>query len=402
MSLQIRPSTSLERKLLFLETTLNNTDEVSKISDEAVLSGIAAGISKVAGKSEKDVILAISQLFPDTAYGSQLDQVADNFGIAPRFGEVGSSVYVRLRGTPGTKYFSATHAFKSTDGINFNLEEDYTIPAFGFGYAKLSSVETGNQSNVDPLTINQVTPQPVGHISVINEYKATGGRDNESDEDLRKRIKDGANILARGTIAMLEQLFISINNKVLKIYNQGHDLNGKIVIAIQTVNGSNLSQSELDDLLVQSHGYFNLSEFKPFGNVFYGIKLINCSYGFLDISLRCKLNVSANPDEVRIKMQVNISKYIDPRFFDSSRQKVEWDNLLEICKNVEGVDYIPDQYFYPRQDVFFQGNIIPRLRGFLLLDLNGAVIANFQGTLSPQNYPAVADFSYQSTVLNSI
>jgi hypothetical protein len=401
MGLNIKPSTSQERKLLITETILNNTDEVSKISDEAVLSGIAAGISKVSAKAEKDIILAVSQLFPDTAFGDQLDQVAQNFGIAPRFGALGSSVYVRIVGAAGTQYLANTVQFRSTDGIRFTLDQDFTIPSFGFGYAKLSSIETGAKSKVDPLTITQVSPAPNGHLYVINEYMADGGRDAESDETFRIRIKDGANILARGTLAMLEQLFIGENSKVLKVYNQGHDLNGKVVISVHTVNGSDLTQTELDDLLDVAADYVNLNDLKPYGSNYIGLKLVNVTYGHVDMSFRCKLKANANPDEVRKKIQVNVSKYLDPRFFDPTKQKVEWDNLLEICKNIEGMDYVPDQYFYPRTDISFQ-NVIPRLRGFLMLDLNGAVIANFQGTLSPEFFPNEADFSYQQTVLNSI
>lgn len=402
MGLNIKPSTSQERKLLITETILNNTDEVSKIADEAILSGIAAGISKVSGKAEKDIVLAVSQLFPDTAFGDQLDQVAENFGIAPRFGALGSSTYVRISGDVGTQYFANTHQFRSTDGIRFTLDQDFTIGEFGFGYAKVSSIETGEKTKVDPLTINQVSPFPVGHKYVINEYMAEGGRDVESDETFRIRIKEGANILARGTLAMLEQLFISVNSKVLRVYNQGHDLNGKIVLSVYTVNGSDLTQTELDDLLTVAADYVNLNDLRPFGTNYIGLKIVNVTYGFLDISFRCKLKANVNPDDVRKKIQVNISKYIDPRFFDSSRQKVEWDNLLEIVKNVEGIDYVPDQYFYPRTDVFYQSNVIPRLRGFLMLDLSGQIIQNFQGTLSPEFYPNVADFSYQATVLNRI
>jgi hypothetical protein len=402
MSLQINPSTSIERKLLFIETLLNSTDKVTKVSDDGILSGVAGGVSKVAGKAEKDIILAVSQLFPDTASGDQLNQVAANFGISPRFGALGSSSYVRVSATPGTTYFANTHVFKSASGITFNLAASFTVGLFGFAYAKVQSVETGVQANVDSLTITQVAPQPNGHLSVINEYKAEGGRDMESDEILRIRIKDGANILARGTIAMLEQRFISINTKVLKIYNQGHDLNGKIVIAIVTQNGADLSQSELDQLLDESADYLNLNEYRPFGTTFSGITLINAVPGYVDISFRVELDSAYDPDEIRKKIQINISKYIDPRFFDSSKQKVEWDNLLEICKNVPGVKYIPDQYFYPRSDIHFGPNKNPRMRGFLMLDLNGAIISNFQGTLSPSFYPAQADFKFVSTVLNII
>lgn len=400
MALQIHPSTSQERKLLAIETIINTTDKVSKVSNESVLSGIAAGISKISGKAEKDIILALSQLFPDLAYSDSLDQVAKNFGVASRFGELGSSTYVRISASSGTQYKKGTHTFKSTTGIRFNLEEDITISSFGFGYAKVSSIETGENTNVDPLTITQVTPTPSGHVSVMNEYKADGGRNIESDELFRIRIKDGANILARGTLSMLEQVFINTNAKVLKVYNSGRDLSGKIVLSIQTQNGQLLSDTELDELLNASSAYFTLTELQQFGNVFTGIKLKNVDYGNVDIFFRCELDSSFNPDEIRKKIQVNISKYLDPRFFDPTKQKVEWDNLLEIVKNTEGVKYVPDQYFYPRADIFFLGNVIPRLRGFLMLDLQGHIISDFQGVLSPEFYPSVIDDSYLQTVLN--
>jgi hypothetical protein len=327
--------------------------------------------------------------------------VAANFGIAPRLGAIGSSTYVRISASPATQYLANTHTFKSTSGIRFTLDADFIVPAFGYGYAKVSSIETGEQSNVDPLTISIVSPAPTGHKNVVNEYKATGGRDVESDEMFRIRIKDGANILARGTLAMLEQKFISINPKVLKLYAGGYSLNGKIIIAIQTQNGSNLSGSELDGLLAGSQDFFTLSEYTPFGTSFYGVQLQNISYGNVDMSFRCKLNSSFDPDEVRKQIQVNVSKYLDPRFFDPIKQKVEWDNILEIVKNVPGVDYVPDQYFYPRSDISFLGGTIPRLRGFLMLDMDGVIIVNFQGTLAPEFYPSTIDASYWQTVLNA-
>jgi hypothetical protein len=183
-------------------------------------------------------------------------------------------------------------------------------------------------------------------LNVVNEYRADGGRDVESDEMLRRRIKYGANILARGTLSMLEQVFISINPKVLKLFYEGHNDNGKLVIAVQTQNGADLTDSELNQLLTGSKEYFTLTELQPYGSNYIGIVLKNVTYGAVDISFRVQLNPAYNSDEIRKKIQVAISKYLDPRFFDSVRQKVEWDNLLDIVKNTAGVDYVPDQYFF--------------------------------------------------------
>lgn len=402
MALNIRPQSSLERKLLFIESVLNSTDKISKVSEESILAGIGEGVSKIAGKTEKDIILAVSQLFPDSAFGSQLDQVAKNFGIADRFGALGSSTYVRLTASPGTIYLANTHFPKSTSGIQFEFEEDITVGSLGFTYAKVRSLQTGLQTKVPALTISQLTSKPTGHINIVNEVAADGGRDIESDEIFRIRIKDGANILARGTLAMIEQVFMAINPKILKVFHQGTNLQGKVVLAIATQNGMDLSGAELDQLLSQGGEFFALTEHKPFGTNFYGIELRNIEYQPVDVSFRVALDGSVDPDTYRQNVQIAIAKYLDFRFFDASKQKIEWDNLLEIAKSTKGARYVPDQYFYPRTDVGVNTYKLPRLRGFLMLDMNGAVISNFSGTLSPVFYPNIADFSLQSTVLQLI
>lgn len=402
MALGIEPSTSIERKLLFIETLLNSTNKVSKVSDNSVLSGVAGGVAKVAGKAEKDIILAVSQLFPDSAFGDQLDQVALNFGVASRFSAIGSSTYVRITAEPDTTYLADTHIFISTGGIRFELEEDITVGALGFIYAKVRSTTQGENTNVDPLSISQVTPNPSGHINVVNEYKATGGRDFESDKVFRNRIKEGANVLARGTIAMIEQVFMSINPKVLRVFNQGSDRNGRIVLSIATQNGANLTDTELSELLNGSLEYFSLTEYKPFGNKHYGITLKNIEYQFIDISFRADVDSAYNSDAIRIAIQTNISKYLDFRTFNTSTQKVEWDNLLEIVKNTPGIRYVADQYFYPRVDLSIDSFKLPRVRSFLMLNLQGQVINNYTGTLSPVFYPNIIDESYHRTILNNI
>ena len=205
-----------ELKQIWAEIFFLKQDKVTKISDHSVLSGMAYGIAKVGQKAVKDIAIVESHILPDSAYGIYLDNIADNFGIAPRFASSGSSTYIRVVGTPGTLYKVDTHTFSNTSGVDFSLVEDFVIGDSGFGYIKVRSVQEGSYTNVDPLSINRLNPIPSGHSYVINEYIATGGRDSESDDDFRKRIKEGVNIIARGTISMLEQVFMKINPNILK------------------------------------------------------------------------------------------------------------------------------------------------------------------------------------------
>ncbi len=400
--LNISPSTNEERKQLFAEILLSKTNKINKISDNSVTNGVSYGIAKVSGKAEKDIVLALSKLYPDTAFGTQLDQVAIENGIAPRFNASQSSTYIRVVGGVGTQYISGTHIFSSVDGIQFDIEESITLDINQFAYVKVRSVDSGLKMNVRPATINKITPTPAGHRFCVNEYGALGGRDEEDDVLFRKRIKDGANILARGTMSMIEQAFMKINSNVLQCRYQGVNYRGQLRIAIITQNGITLNNSELNTLLVGGGNFFGLNELRPFGKSSYGIELVNIGVQPFDTSFRCELEQSAVPDDVRIAIQTNISKYIDFRYFRSGVDVIDWAKLLEIVRNTKGIKYVPDTNFYPQVDQVTDPNKIVRIRGFLMLDLQGNIINTIQGTLSPVYYPSTPDFSYLSTVLRSL
>lgn len=402
MSLGITPSTSEELKQLFIEIFYGKTDRVNKINDDSIVSGVAYGVGKVSGKAEKDVVQAVSKLFPDYSSGSQLDQCAIDRSVSPRFVASQSSTYIRVVATPGTQYIAGTHTFISLDGIQFDIEETKTVGDYGFDYIKIRSIDSGLKNNVKPATINKINPVPSGHQYCINEYQAIGGRDAEDDVLFRQRIKDGGNILSRGTIAMIEQAFMFVNSNILRVNHQGWNSKGQLKLAIVTQNGINLNNNELNTLLTRGEKFFGLSELRKFGRKSYGIELINIEWQPFDISFRCELLPSFNPDQIRIDIQTKISKYIDFRYFNAGVDKIEWDNLLEIVKNTKGVKYVPDEFFFPKTDIVTNPNKLPRLRGFVMLNLNGGLINTIQNTLNSVYYPQNIDFSFQQTVLRTI
>lgn len=389
-----------EFKSIFLELLLNHTDQVTKVSTTSVLNGFAYGIAKLGQKTTKEIALVESKIFPDTAFGQYLDKVSENYGISGRFSATGSSTYVRVVGSQGTTYTPNVHTFISNSGVIFDVEEAFTIPLIGFGYVKIRSQTQGSSSNVDPLSINKVTPIPSGHTYCINEYYAIGGSDNESDELFRKRIKDGPNILARGTIAQLEQVFMKININVFKVFYHGIDADGKFVLAIMTQNGIDLNSGELQELLTKGNQYFSLSELSPQGTSYSGIRLINIDWFPIDISARVVLDNSLNPDDIRKQIQINLNKYIDYRFFTKTR--VQWVDLYNIVNNTTGVKYVLDNFFTPNVDFDIPRNSCIRMRGFLLLNTDGTIIQNLSSSLNPIYYPRTADFSFQKTVFSTL
>lgn len=388
-----------ELKQLFIEMLLNKTNKVTKISDQSILNGIAYGIAKIGQKAMKDIGLVETHLFPEFAFGVHLDNVADRLGISDRFGTARSSVYVRVVGTVGTAYIAGTQVFSGA-GKDFEVLETKTIGDAGFSYVKLRSIDYGTNANVDPLTITKVTPEPVGHEFCINEFVATGGRDNESDDLFRKRIKDAGNLAARGTLAYLTQTFAKLNTDILKVYFQGSNTLNQSVLAVSTQNGTDLSVGELNALLEESEEYLNLTDLSPIGGL-PSIEIKNIEYQPVDISFRVELEPTAVADSVRQDLQKLISNYFDYRFWVIGT-KIEWDDLLEIVKSHPAVKYVPDTYFTPNSDILAEVNKLPRVRGFLMMDTDGGIMTDLQGVLSPIYYPANPDFSFQATILASI
>lgn len=379
--------TLTQLKQLFLEIFINKTNKVSDISDNSVVNATAFGVSKVAQKCMKDIAIVESHIFPDSAYGAYLDSSATLFGAPARGGALGSSTYLRLVATPGTQYIANTQFFNNYNGIQFELEASVTIDSFGFAYAKVRSVDTGSKTNVDPNTIITVSPQPTGHIGVTNEYMATGGSDAEDDELFRQRIKKHLNILAKNTLEYFTEVFRLTNPNVLRLLNIGTNEDGNRVIAIVTQNGIDLTQNELDDLLTATKDFFCLTDLDQFGNTI-GIVLTNATWFNVDIDFRVQILTNYDTDQVRKDIQVNLTKYLDFRFWKNN-QRVDWANLLQIVRSTVGVKNVPDTNFFPQVDLLPTINNLPRVRGFIMRDLAGNIIVDSGNVLTPVFYPIV-------------
>ena len=389
-----------ELKQIFLEIFLNKTDKVSDVSDDSVLNAIAYGNAKLTQRTLTNQAIIEGHIFPDSAYGEYLDNLAAIRGVAPRFGAVGSTTYVRVTADEGTSYIAGIHTFTSTSGIVFDLEESGIVGINGYAYLKVRSQQSGLNTNVDALSINKVSPIPQGHISVINEYAATGGSDQESDALFRERIKTNMNQMSRTTLSYLEQVFMKINPRVLRLHKGGVDSDGKFNLIVVSVNGQNFTTAEFDEILSKSEEYLSLSELLREGSGF-ALKLNNVDWLPVDIEFRADIDPAYDIDSVRRNIQIQMNKLFYYRFWKYG-DKIEWENMLYAAKNVEGVRYIPDTHFYPQADINVPKYRLPRVRSFIMRDLDGNIIEDNNGVLSDVFYPNEEDRSYQESVLTMI
>lgn len=377
-------------KNLWIEVFLNKTDKVSDITDNSVLNAVAYASAKVAQKAIKDVAIVEAQIFPETAVGEYLDRAAALFGVTARYGALGSSTYIRVYAEPGTQYIAGENYFVSTDGVRFAIENSVTIGESGYGYVKVRSESLGAFTNVDANSIVNVNPIPQGHYECTNEYYAIGGRDSESDEMFRRRILNHQNVYASSTIEKLTQIFQNFDNRILKVMYIGIMEDSFIHIQLATQNGQELTFSELRTLLEKSAPYFGIGDMTVSGKLV-GIKLENASWyevgGESGIDFRCEIEAGYDISTVRKNIQIGLTKYFDFRFWEPG-QKIEWDDLLEIVKNTEGVRYVASEWFKPNLDELVPDFMLPRIKKFIMRDLDGNVMFDEENEFSPLFYPA--------------
>lgn len=376
-------------KNLFIEMFLDKTAKVSNVADGSVVNATAFGVAKVVQKAMKDIAIKEAQIFPDTATGAYLDKAAALYGVSPRKGALGSSTYIRVSADPGTVYDTSV-TFVNKNGIRFQVDEALTVGESGYGYVKVRSINAGYSTNVPPNSITNVSPQPQGHIECTNEYYAIGGRDSEDDETFRIRIKNNLNILSKNTIEYWTQTLSNIDDRVLKVMTAGLDEKGIYNLYIVSQNGIFFTEEELDTLLESAQGYFGISELNIEGKAV-GIGIKNIDWFYVGSERGLDFRVQLQPDydvaTVRQNIQINLTKYLDFRFWTPGKI-VEWDDLLDIVKKTDGVKYVPDEYFFPYYDQQVPANQLPRIRGFVMRDQDGNVLYDSDSNLSPLFYPA--------------
>ena len=87
-------------------------------------------------------------------------------------------------------------------------------------------------------------------------------------------------------------------------------------------------------------------------------------------------------DSLRIDIQTKFARAVDYRFWIDGGE-VQWDNLLQIVKDTQGVRSVPDKQFIPQTDIPIPIGQFPRFRGFIMRDLDGNIIADQSGNFDP-------------------
>lgn len=391
--------TSIEElKNLFIEIFLNKQNKVNKVSENSTLNAFAYGIARIAQKELKDIAILESQLFPEYAVGTYLDDVAKRFGINERLEAAPSTVYIYLFGEPGTIYNKDNIKFVSSNGITFELDQNVTLSACKYAYAKAHSTQSGSKTNVDALSIQTCINPPSGHKFCINEFVATGGRDLESDEELQYRIKNIHNSISTKTLEYLSQIALHFNPNILKFVNLGTH-QGRTLLGVYTQTGAALTDNELSLLENQLQEYFALSDISSALNT--RIEFQNVNYAPINLNFRINYDKDTySSDEIYSRIQRKIVNFLDWRFLNVD--KITWSQLLDIVEHTEGVLSCPSTMFRVNggmNDVSINRNLLPRFKSCLIYDLKGnSLIDTSSVQYMPVIYPAYINTSFESLI----
>ena len=406
----IKPTGIEKLKKMFIDLVINKTSNVTKVSKGSTLNAFAYGSAKLGQKVLKDGGLLEANIFPDNAVDTSLDGIAERRGLPTRFGAAASSVYIRLLGDVGTAYLTANSVSATgTDGLTFNLAEDVTIPSatggatIGYVYGKFDCVIAGEASNVDAFTLDTIGNAPANHDSAINDVRAFGGRDAESDDSLRERIKRGINAYATGTLAKYEQIAIQTNGNVLRIYMKGFNTTGQVLFGVATVGGVYLSAGELTTLAAGIRVFMEYSDYLK------GCECVNMDYTAIDIDIRIDYDSNFDVEDIRRRMQIAFQGSVNWLTWNDSDEVVEWEDLSVISASLSGVTRVYDQFLLlnsnARTDVDIPKGTLPYFRSMTLRDSAGTLLT--ESTLTDTQiesnpllyYRNQDDYEYQQTIL---
>lgn len=140
---------------------------------------------------EFHLVRALMIAFPEYAWAEWLDLHAKQVNIT-RHPEAYATGTLLITGEPGTEIEAGTifctSATDTTPSIDFAIDEDCEIGEDGNVTVGITAVEGGTVSNVRSGTITMMDEPDDNIISITNPKPATGGADEETDDDLYDRL----------------------------------------------------------------------------------------------------------------------------------------------------------------------------------------------------------------------
>ncbi len=144
------------------------------------------------------------QMFPDTAEGEYLDRHAQQRGLTRRSGTKAQGEVMFCLDIPldydVTIPEGTVLSTRGDDPQRFVTKSEVTISSGRLSAPSIAeAINEGSDGNVAPDTITVIVTPVHSLLRVVNEYKMSDGTDEESDEQLRRRVLNSFVNIPNGT-----------------------------------------------------------------------------------------------------------------------------------------------------------------------------------------------------------
>lgn len=242
--------------------------------------------------------------FALTASGDYLDNKAAEQGITRKPG-VASQVVVTIAGMPGSKIFIGDKA--ASDNLIFSATQNKEIDETGTVLVPMICDTVGKIGNIPQGAINRFPVTLSGIVSVTNNQPATGGFDEETDDELRDRYFEKVSLPATSGskyhyVQWAKEISGVGDAKCLPLWNG----NGTVKVIIINADKGVASDELINE--VRTH----IEESRPIGA---DVTVESAEPLTLNISCSLTLSNGASLETATEKITESITKYLQKNAF---------------------------------------------------------------------------------------
>lgn len=191
----------------YFKESFGDDVNLSSKSPDGILSAL---ISYLAAKQYELAEDVYHSGHPSEAEGVQLDYLTGFFNTSRNPEQYAEDV-VEIEGTPNFTIDAGTR-YETEAGVEFAIKTDLTLDSLGKGTVEVVALTPGITGNVDPGTITVQSEPSADVFNVTNINGATGGRDKETDEELRARLIDSSSNIGSGTVSAILSSVLNVKN----------------------------------------------------------------------------------------------------------------------------------------------------------------------------------------------
>jgi uncharacterized phage protein gp47/JayE len=204
--------------------------DLSDITDASSFKQLLRAVATELGEAyfQLSIVALLNDI--NLAAGTDLEELAKKIvpGTLQRFGPrkaVGKQIFIRATNDFTTKFVAAGTIVQTADGQRYVTMEQGSvtgtspeqIPGHGVGRdtppVVAQAISAGAAGDAGTDTVNQLVARPAGFVETTYTSAYLGGRDRESDDQFRSRIRSYVESLSRCTVGAIESITFGIRDE---------------------------------------------------------------------------------------------------------------------------------------------------------------------------------------------